>query len=100
MKTLLLIALQLAASGSDAYLTHRGFEMPKHQEHNPIAAPFVGSTRGQIFFFGAGAAARIGGSSFLRHKGKSKLADLVAIEGIGENTGSAIFTGTHLHSIK
>ena len=39
MKTLLLIALQLAANGADAYYTNRNLHQQNFVEHNVIAQP-------------------------------------------------------------
>jgi hypothetical protein len=95
VKTFLLIALQLAASGSDAYFTHRNQSMPRHYENNPVAAPFVHSTRGQVAFFASGAAARIVVPTLLRKHWHPRLADAFAIEGIAENAAGAGFSATH-----
>ena len=89
MKTwLMLVALQLGASGTDAFYTHQA--NPRY-EQNPIAKPFMGSTAGQVAFFGGGAALRIG-LSYALHKKHPKIADGILIEGTGENTFSAVYT--------
>jgi hypothetical protein len=94
MKTILLVALQLAASGSDAYFTHRNELTPKFREHNPLVAPFVGSTHGQVIFFGAGAALKVGGAHLLRRH-HPRLADSLAVAGIADNAFGAAFSATH-----
>lgn len=95
MKTLLLIALQLGASGSDAYFTHRNQQGFRPSEMNPLAAPFVHSTRGQVLFFSTGAAVHIGGSILLRKHHHEKLGDAWAVYGIASNTFGATYSATH-----
>ena len=95
MKTILLIALQLAASGSDAYFTHRNQLLPRHYENNPIAAPFVHSTRGQVIFFGSWTGGRIAAQMLLKKRHHLQLSDSVALWGIADNTFGAAFSATH-----
>lgn len=99
MKTALFIILQLASSGSDAYFTHRNAMTPRFHEYNPIARPFVGSTRGTVIYFGGGAALKIGAVCLLRKRGHQRFADALALAGIADNAGAAIFSATHLNAI-
>ena len=94
MKTALLIVLQLAASGSDAYFTHVNSTYPHFREHNFIARPFMGSTSGQVIFFGGGAALKIGAVALLR-KRHPRFADALALAGIADNAYGAGFSATH-----
>ena len=94
MKTALLIALQLAASGSDAYFTHRAIN-PRYHEHNPIARPFVKTTAWQVSYFSAGAAIKITIPILLRKRHHPKLADTLAIAGIADNAVAAAYSATH-----
>jgi hypothetical protein len=95
MKTAILIVLQLAASGSDAYFTHRDHLYRRFYETNPIARPFVGSTRGQILYFGSGAAMKISVAHVLRTHGHTKFAEAFALSGIADNSIAAAYSATH-----
>ena len=100
MKTLLLIALQLGASGADAYYTDRNARLPRHYETNPIARQFMGSTAGRVTFFAGNAGIRIALPVILRRRGHKRLADLVAIEGIAENTQGAGYSAVHGRGVR
>ena len=95
MKTALLIALQLAASGSDAYFTHRNAARPHFCETNPIARPFMKSTPAMVAFFGAGAAVNIAIPHLLRRHHHEALARTAALAGIADNTQAAIYSALH-----
>ena len=97
MKTALLIIMQLAASGSDAYYTHRCMQFPVHSEKNPIARQFVGSTSGQVFYFSAGAALKIVGAYWLRKHHHQKWADVAAVTGVADSAGGALYSATHAY---
>ena len=95
MKSAILIVLQLAAAGSDAYFTHRNQSMPRHYENNPIAAPFIGSTHGQVIYFSAWAGGRIILERILVRHHHPKWAKAVAIEAIADNGLGAAWSATH-----
>lgn len=95
MKTALLIILQLAASGSDAYFTNRNAHGPGFYELNPIARPFVRSQRTLAAYFATGAAVKIAVPIMLRKHHHQRLADAIAIAGIADNAGAATFSATH-----
>lgn len=91
MKTiLLLVALQLAASGSDAYLTDRNQRRTVHHEDDPLAQPFMRSTAGRVAFFSAGAGAQIAFPLYLQHKGHNRLALAAALGGVVDNASGAV----------
>lgn len=92
MKTALLIVLQLAASGSDAYFTHRNLEHGR--EDNPIVRPFVGNTSKQVIYFSSMAAMKIVIPHLVRKK-HSRMADVMAVAGIADNTEAAAWSATH-----
>lgn len=85
---LLMIVLQLAASGADAWTTHRGLALGA-PELNPLARPFVGSTGGQVVFFGGGAAMKIVVPWALRRRGHARMATVAEIVGIVDSGGAA-----------
>jgi hypothetical protein len=96
MKTALLIVLQLAASGSDAYFTNRGAQSGGiFREHNPFARPFVHSTKGCVVFFSSEALAGILVPHELRKHHHAKLAMAYSLGSIASNVEGAAFTGTH-----
>lgn len=88
-KHLLLIVLQLAASGNDAFWTqhnmHSGLTHPYPHESNPLARPFVRTTAGTVLYFGIGAGVKIAVPTMLRKHNHSALADAVAVGGIVDN---------------
>lgn len=94
-KRLLLLALQLAASGSDAYFTHRNQELPRHYEMNPVARPFIGSTPGLAGYFTAEATAKIVLAHEFRIHHHPALADASASLGIADNVFGATYSATH-----
>ena len=81
---LLMIVLQLAASGGDAWTTHRGIALGA-PERNPIARPFVRSTTGQVAFFGGGAALKIAVPFVLRRKSHPHAAMFAEWAGIADS---------------
>jgi len=101
MKTLLLVVLQLAASGADAYYTHRlvnppAMAAPVH-EANPLVRPFLHSTRAEVGYFSTSAGLKITIPVLLRHHHHNKLAAAVTAWGIGDNAVAATYTATHPH---
>jgi hypothetical protein len=95
VRTFLLIALQLATSGSDAYFTNRDAEKPHFYELNPIAQPFVRTRTSRIAYFSAGAAAKIVIPAILRKRHHERLATAFSLAGIADNTAAAAFSATH-----
>lgn len=94
---LLMIVLQLASSGADAYYTHHSIAVStRFSEHNPVARPFVYSTSGQIGYFSATAGIKIAVPFALRRQHHAKLAEAFAIAGIADNASCAAFTATHI----
>lgn len=91
MKTiLLLVALQLAASGGDAYFTDRNQRRTVHHEDDPLAQPFMHSAAGRVMFFSAGAGAQIVFPLYLRRKRHSRLALAAALGGVVDNASGAV----------
>lgn len=65
---LVMTGAQLVASGADAYYTHQSLLNPRVFERNPIARPFVNTTRGQVIFFSTQTVIKLGAAEFLRRK--------------------------------
>lgn len=87
-KTLLILALHLAANGTDAYLTHRNMIGIQPHEVNPIARPFV--TRGTpmlVAFFSTATGVELLGTYELNKHGHPRAALLWE----AGNTGSHIW---------
>lgn len=97
---LLLIVLQLASSGADAYYTNRIMEHPWGFELNPVAKPFVGSRAGRITYFSVTAGAKIALPIALRRHGHEKLASIAAWSGIADNAGGAGYSAERLWKAK
>ncbi len=98
MKTqLLLIVLQLVASGSDAYYTNFNLHRPGGYEHNPVVRPFVGSTESLVPYFSVMAGVHIGVPILLRRHHHKRLARLIELEGIADNSEGAIWSATRGH---
>lgn len=85
---LLVIILQLASSGGDAYFTNRNMQMGA-REMNPTVRPFVQSQNSRIVFFGVSAAFKIAVPIELRRHGHSKLATAAEILGIVDSAQGA-----------
>jgi hypothetical protein len=81
----LVLVLQLASSGADAWTTHRGLSEPGHFERNPLARPFVGSTAGQVAFFGGGAGIKLALPWALRCHGHGRMATVAEWTGIADS---------------
>jgi len=94
MKTFLLIVLQLAASGSDAYFTHKQLAS-RGVEFDPIARPFVRTTTGQVAYFGSTAAISIAVPYELRKHRHERLADLASIAAIADSATGAAQSAIH-----
>lgn len=95
--TILLIVLQLAATGADAYYTNRNWESAGHpHEINPIARPFVSTRGGRIAYFSATAALKIALPLELRKHGHPKLATVAAVLGIADNAEAAAVSANGL----
>ena len=92
MKTILLIALELAASGSDAYFTHRNLTTFPFREHNPIMQPFVRNTPSMVITFAASSGGFIFSEHWLRRHGKGKFADTLAAGDISAHIWGAAYS--------
>lgn len=87
---LLVIILQLASTGGDAYFTNRNMQMGA-REMNPSVRPFVQSQASRIFFFSASAAFKIAVPIELRRHRHNKIATAAEILGIVDSAqGAAI----------
>lgn len=102
MKTsLLLILLQLASAGNDAYWTNHNVQSSfashhyKNYENNPIARPFVKSTTGCVVYFSASAATHIAAAHLLRKHHHDRIADFVLVEGIVDHGVSGGYSAAH-----
>jgi len=73
-KRLLIVVLQLAAMGADAWRTDVDQSLPYHRESDPVARPFVGSRAGRVGFFGAQAGLELALPWALRRRGHNKMA--------------------------
>lgn len=91
-KRLLMLALHLAASGTDAYFTNRNQHLRFHSEMSPIARPFV--SNGQpllITYFAATFGIETVGEYELRKHHHERLSFGLAAFNIAEHaTGAAI----------
>src|SRR5271166_4991087 len=89
-RTLLIIALQLAANGADAYYTYDNMGRPHFHEVDPVASPFTHNTSTLV----GGSALSIAGSLLLerklRHQGKTRWADALAAAQVAGHTYGAI----------
>jgi hypothetical protein len=94
MKTALLVIMQLAASGSDAYFNRRNLGTRDWRERDPIARPFVQSDKGIVIYFSATAGLKITAAHLLK-KHHHKLSDFASVYGIIDNSEGAIFSATH-----
>jgi hypothetical protein len=92
---ILLIVLQLAASGSDAYFTHRNLTRPGFYEHDPIARPFVRDTPHLVGYFSADAAVKIGTAELLRKFHHRRISAIVSVGGITDSAYFASYSATH-----
>jgi hypothetical protein len=90
MKTFTLyVILQLAASGSDAYLTQRNFG-PHFQEHNPIARPFMKNNTSLGLYCGATAAGKIFIAHSLHRHRHDTLANIFEAGAVADNVGGSV----------
>lgn len=100
-KRLLIIALHLAASGADAYYTHRVMAAPNPFESNPLARPFV--TRGTpllITGFSAETAIEIFVPHLLRTHNHNRIALAVDLLAIGGHTYGAVTSAQGFRDVK
>lgn len=88
--TILMIILQLAASGGDAYYTNRNINLGA-PELNPIAKPFVRTTAGRVGYFSLQTGLKITLPILLRKHGHEKLADFAGWYGIADNAAAAVW---------
>ncbi len=94
-KHIAMVLLQLAASGFDAYYTHRNVIVSRGVELDPVAAPFVHSTPALVTYFSADAAVKIYVTHELRRHGHKAMADLMSTAGFVDSAESAAFSATH-----
>jgi hypothetical protein len=88
---LLIIILQLAATGADAWRTDANMT-PRGIEQNPLSAPFVRTRPSRILYFGASATIKIALPIALRRHGHDRLATVAEWAGIADNAGCAIYS--------
>lgn len=84
MKVLILL-LQLSATGNDAYWTDRNLQQCSHCEYDPIARPFVKNRAGLVAYFSASAAVKIAVPYELRKHHHGKIARVLEVYGIGDS---------------
>jgi hypothetical protein len=89
---ILLMLLQLASSGADAFYTERAFHQWRPVEQNPIARPFVQTRGGRVAYFSVTAGLKIAVPIELRRHHHEKLATAFAVAGIADSAGAAGFT--------
>ncbi len=94
---LLMIVLQLASSGADAFYTDRVMQSYHPHEHNPIAEPFVGSRSGRVAYFSVTAGMKIALPIELRRHGHEKLATSSELFGIADNAAGAVWSANGIH---
>jgi len=108
--TILMIILQLASSGADAYKTHQTLALHVTRceavhgreqlcwtavqgvERNPFVRPFVRTTAGQVAFFGTTASLKVALPIGLRKHGHRKLAAIAEWAGIADSAEGATFS--------
>ena len=91
----LILALQLIAHGSDAYLTHRAVIDLKGRELNPIMRPWTKSTPKLVVGFSLATGGPMIASHLFRRSGHLKIARGIELIDIGTTVGSAGFTADH-----
>jgi hypothetical protein len=89
-RTLLLIALQLAANGADAYYTNRNIRNGNFHETDLIAKPFTHGTVSMSAWAAAGMAGTLYSEMWLRHRGHGRWADALAIGDVSGHTYGAV----------
>ena len=82
---LLVVVLQLATIGNDAYWTNVNRQRANFQEHNPLIQPFSHTQNGIALYFAGNALARLAVPAILRHKGHNRIAELGEWEGIADH---------------
>ena len=98
LQVILFIVMQLGASGADAYYTHTVVVEQRQIEHNPIAKPFMHSTRNEVAYFSVTTAVKIAAPIVLRHRHHEKLATALALMSIADNASCAVYTSAHVRS--
>lgn len=93
-----LVMLQLAASGTDAYYTNRNMQLKGATEHTTYARPFVTrGTAGVVTFFALDAGIKLEVAHLLRRKTKPLVGNGFAVVGITDNTIGAAYSASHYH---
>lgn len=96
MKTAaLMIILQLASGGADAYYTNRNLHQLHGQERNPLVQPFVGTQTRTAVYFSATTGFSIALPALLKHRHHNKLANAYTVGAIAASTASATWSATH-----
>ena len=98
-KHLLIVVLQLVASGADAYYTDKNQHLPRHYELNPIARQFIGSRPSLIGYFGAQTALKLELPTLLRKRGHGRMAETVQAAAILDNASGATISKLNNHSV-
>ena len=94
-KRLLIVILQLASAGMDARLTQRNLAHPGSFETDPLARPFLHSTRGLVSYFSITTAGKIIVPYELRKHGHSKLAAVGEAWGIADSLTGVGYSWAH-----
>jgi len=97
MKTLLLIALQLVANGSDAYYTNRNMSRHGFHETNPVQRAFVHNSTSLALFSTSEMAGVFSVEHLLRKHHRGRLARAMALTQIGTNTYGAAHSAREGH---
>ena len=98
-KHLLMIALQLASHGADAYYTNDTMQRHHHHEYDPLISHFVHQPTGVALTFSVTTAATIIGERWL-HKRHNKLADTFIVGDTANSASAAVFTRQHRKTSK
>lgn len=97
MKHVLVIVLQLASYGADAYYTNVNMQRHDFREHNPLARPFTRNTLTLSLSSAAGIGATLYGEHWLRQHGHPRLAEIAEIGTIAGHTAGAAYSATHIN---
>lgn len=97
--TILTIALQLAASGADAYYTDRNLSQDQSRyvvrEDNPVSRLFVQTRAGRVAYFSVTAGIKIALPQILRKHHHNRVARILEISDIADNATCAAESAIH-----
>lgn len=79
---ILMLVLQLASNGADAYLTNRNLHTPRFVERNPLERPFVHNTGTLAGSFAVETSGALYLEHLLRKRGHAKLATALELDEI------------------